>query len=137
MPMTKTSRLAVLTLVGLGALLGFVVGQSSTDPSANVAASTVSADGETPNSQAQEFAPELSLALPIKETPLEPGDAARMYLPGLTAGVHRTHDQERQPRKELLMLFRHEVANGATSRRLHLVPYSEPGLNPFLASVKW
>ncbi len=31
------------------------------------------------SAQAQEFTPEPSLTLPINETPLEPGDAARMF----------------------------------------------------------
>ena len=66
MQTNKTSRLAVLALVGLGAVLGFVASQFSTDPLPR----TVAADRDNPNSQAQEFSPEPSLTLPINETPL-------------------------------------------------------------------
>ncbi len=58
MQKNKTSRLAVWALVGLGALLGFVAAQFSTDPLADAAPPTVAADRDNTNSQAQEFTPE-------------------------------------------------------------------------------
>ncbi|MCH9020412.1 MAG: hypothetical protein IIA73_08620 [Proteobacteria bacterium] len=76
------------------------------------------------------------------ERPRAPGPrearlSAEHRRPGAAAGVDRADQQERQCREELPMLLRHVIADHPAARLFDPVADARPGLDLYLAAVKW